>query len=263
MRGKWLLLCILGALIAAWPPQGAVAQENVPHCVIAGGGGVSSGSHIVYGTIGQPAIGVMTGPSNWAKGGFWYLAAISSTVDVAIVAFSSEIVDDAVVLTWTPAADASFRGYNVYRSETTEEAFTRINGELVTETTYRDKTVEPGKTYLYQIGAEVGEREVFSLTMSATTPPRPLTLYQNYPNPFNPSTSIVFYNPHPEQVSLVIYDVSGANVRTLLDRRMPVGKHVIPWDGTNDGGRAVGSGVYYYRLMAGKKIMTKKLVVVR
>jgi flagellar hook assembly protein FlgD len=73
----------------------------------------------------------------------------------------------------------------------------------------------------------------------------------------------VFYNPHPEQVSLVIYDVSGANVRTLLDRRMPAGKHVIPWDGTNDGGRAVGSGVYYYRLMAGKKIMTKKLVVVR
>jgi hypothetical protein len=44
----------------------------------------------------------------------------------------------------------------------------RINGELVTETTYLDKTVEPGKTYLYQIGAEVGEREVFSLTMFVT-----------------------------------------------------------------------------------------------
>lgn len=263
MRSVILMLGILGACAAALSPPHAFGQAEIPHSVIAGGGGVSSGTHIVYHTVGQPMIGAMSGPSNWAKGGFWYVAGISSTVEVAFVAFSGEVVEDAVVLSWSPAAEAGFRGFNVYRSETNGETFAKVNAAIIDETTYRDASVEPGKTYLYRVGGQRGEREMFTTTMEVKTPPRPLTLYQNYPNPFNPTTSIVFYNPNVESVSIVIYDVSGARVRTLLDGTIPAGRHVVPWDGTNDGGRAVGSGVYYCRLTAGKKTLTKKMVVAR
>jgi flagellar hook assembly protein FlgD len=99
--------------------------------------------------------------------------------------------------------------------------------------------------------------------MTVTLPPKPLTLYQNYPNPFNPSTAISFYNPAQQLVNIAIYDVSGARVRMLCDRVMAAGKHSIPWNGTNDSGATVGSGVYYYRLVAGKTNLTKKMVVVR
>jgi hypothetical protein len=208
-------------------------------------------------------IGVVTGPNNRVKGGFWYLAEISSTVDVAIAMFSGELSEDAVILTWALSAGSTFEGFNVYRSETTEEAFERINEALVTEMTYRDETAEPGKSYLYRIGAVDRGKETFSPAMTMKLPAKPLSLYQNYPNPFNPSTAIVFYNPRREQVSITIYNVAGSRVRTLLDSTMPVGKHVIPWDGRNDGGNTVGSGVYYYRLTAGKKTMTRKMVVVR
>ncbi len=99
--------------------------------------------------------------------------------------------------------------------------------------------------------------------MTVTLPQKPLTLYQNYPNPFNPSTAISFYNPVQQPVNIAIYDVSGARVRTLRDGAMAAGKHSIPWNGTNDAGATVGSGVYYYRLIAGKQSITKKMVVVR
>jgi hypothetical protein len=59
------------------------------------------------------------------------------------------------------------------------------------------------------------------------------------------------------------YDVSGAKVRTLVDAAKPVGRHVVQWDGKNENGSRVGSGVYSYRLTAGKHVITKKLVIIR
>ncbi len=264
MGSKQLLFCFLAVACAlTLRPTEALAQYDVPHAVLAGGGGVATGTHIVYGTVGQPVIGVAAGGDNRAKAGFWYLAGISSTVDVAFAACASELREDAVVLSWTPSAGAGFDGYNVYRSETAEKEFVRINPALVHETSYRDETAAPGNTYIYRIGAVNGNRESFSLTMTVTLPPKPLTLYQNYPNPFNPSTAISLYNPVQQPVNIAIYDVSGARVRMLCNRVMAVGKHSIPWNGTNDAGVSVGSGVYYYRLIAGKTSLTKKMVVVR
>jgi len=264
MGSKQLLYCFLVVVCALTlrPPE-ALAQYDVPHAVLAGGGGIAAGTHIVYGTVGQPVIGISAGGENRAKAGFWYLAGISSTVDVAFAACAGELRDDAVVISWVLSASGGFDGYNVYRSEKAEEEFGRINAALVRETSYRDETAAPGNTYLYRVGAVKGEKETFSLTMTVTLPPKPLTLYQNYPNPFNPSTAISFYNPVQQLVSVAIYDVSGARVRMLCDRVMAVGKHSIPWNGTNDAGSTVGSGVYYYRLIAGKENLTKKMVVVR
>jgi hypothetical protein len=94
--------------------------------------------------------------------------------------------------------------------------------------------------------------------------PTEFTLYQNYPNPFNPSTTIEFALPQPEKVRLLIYDVRGNLVRTLLDGvEKSMGYHQQAWDSRNDRGESVGSGAYFYRLEAGSYSKTTKMLLVK
>jgi flagellar hook assembly protein FlgD len=64
-------------------------------------------------------------------------------------------------------------------------------------------------------------------------------------------------------VSLIVYDVTGARVRTLVDTSVPAGAHSAAWDGRNDSRQPVGSGVYFYRLAIGGKSLTKKMVLLK
>ncbi len=98
------------------------------------------------------------------------------------------------------------------------------------------------------------------------TPPTPrqTTLSQNYPNPFNPSTSIEFTVRDRTRVSLKIYDVSGQLVRTLIEGDRAAGEvHRVTWDGRNDAGQAVSSGIYFYRLVASDFTQTRKMVLLK
>lgn len=80
--------------------------------------------------------------------------------------------------------------------------------------------------------------------------PERFALQQNYPNPFNPTTTIELALPQDSEVQLVIYDISGRRVRTLVQAVLPGGFHEIVWDGRNDAGQPVSSGVYLYRVAA-------------
>lgn len=261
------LMCALAALslLAAGP---ASAQYRVLHGHFCGGSGVrGGGSYVVFDSAAQPMIGISTSPERIVKGGFWYCAEISSTVDVAFAAFAAELRDDAVVLAWEASAAAPFEGFHVYRSETDEGGLERITAAPLAaggDARYRDETALAGRTYLYRIGAIAsGGGEWFSPVLSVSLPPRPTTLYQNYPNPFNPATSIAFYLASDSRATLVVYDVRGARMRGLVDGDLAAGRHVAAWDGRNDAGGQVGSGVYYYRLRAGNDLITRKLVIVR
>jgi len=93
----------------------------------------------------------------------------------------------------------------------------------------------------------------------------PLTyqLRQNYPNPFNPETRISFEIPQAQEVTLVIYNVLGQKVRTLVDESFNAGRHVINWNGLNDSESRVPTGMYFYRIKAGSFIETKKMLMVK
>ena len=97
--------------------------------------------------------------------------------------------------------------------------------------------------------------------------PSIFSLSQNYPNPFNPTTTIKYTLPSAEQVSLIIYDILGRQVRKLVDKKMSAGEHVIHWDGKNNDDIEVASGVYFYQLEvinAGvTKTQVRKMVLVR
>jgi hypothetical protein len=96
----------------------------------------------------------------------------------------------------------------------------------------------------------------------AAASPRAM-LFNAAPNPFNPHTSIRFSLTHPARVRLLIFDVSGARVRSLAEALMPAGQHQFTWDGTNDRGRELASGAYFYRLEADGDVQAKKLILLR
>ena len=94
--------------------------------------------------------------------------------------------------------------------------------------------------------------------------PADFVLEQNYPNPFNPSTAISYKLSAFSNVTLKVYDVLGRELRALADgERQSAGKHSLRWDGTNQRGERVGSGIYYYRLTTDNGTQTKKAVCLR
>jgi hypothetical protein len=103
---------------------------------------------------------------------------------------------------------------------------------------------------------EVDDEEVEEL-------PTEFSLTQNYPNPFNPSTTIEYTVPVRSRVTITVYNILGRQVRTLVDREESVGQYRVTWDGTDQSGRRVASGVYLYRFTAGEYSETRKLVVIK
>jgi hypothetical protein len=93
--------------------------------------------------------------------------------------------------------------------------------------------------------------------------PEGFALYQNYPNPFNPETDIRFYLPEPNHVSISIFNIRGEEIRRLVDSPYATGEHKIRWDGKDNNGNPVSSGVYLYRLKAGSFTEMKKMTLIR
>ncbi len=96
----------------------------------------------------------------------------------------------------------------------------------------------------------------------SSRPPQQFELLQNYPNPFNPETAISYRLPAVSQVQLEIYNPIGQRVRTLVNRRQAAGRYTVQWDGRNDAGQPVASGVYIYQLKAGERfVQSRKMVL--
>jgi flagellar hook assembly protein FlgD len=93
--------------------------------------------------------------------------------------------------------------------------------------------------------------------------PTQFALHRNFPNPFNPSTTLRFDLPQAGMVELTIYDVTGRRVRTLVRETLAAGRQEVVWQGRDDGGRQVASGVYLYKLKAGSYVETRRMTLVK
>jgi len=89
--------------------------------------------------------------------------------------------------------------------------------------------------------------------------PAQFAISQNYPNPFNPTTSIKFAIPENVNVNLEVYNMLGQKVKTLINGEQEAGYYTVNWDGTNEFGSKVSSGIYIYRIIAGKNVSTMKM----
>ncbi len=93
--------------------------------------------------------------------------------------------------------------------------------------------------------------------------PKEYQLSQNQPNPFNPTTEIKFGLPQNSHVTLMIYNIMGQEVITLIDRNMSAGTYQVRWNGLDNSGRAVSSGVYFYRMQAGDYVQTRQMLLLK
>ncbi len=201
--------------------------------------------------------------SNIYNSGLKDFAAATAVGQIACV---YRFADGMIELNWSVPADGV--SWNLLR-EGGDEPFEIIAEGLRSEAamiSFVDAAAEPGIVYRYRLEA------VDDLALSATTdeimiPVSRAHLYQNHPNPFNPSTTMSFTVPggvdSRSAVHLAVYDVAGALVKTLVSGALPGGRHEARWDGCNERGREVSSGIYFAKLQAVGERSVRKLVLLR
>jgi flagellar hook assembly protein FlgD len=95
------------------------------------------------------------------------------------------------------------------------------------------------------------------------TPAR-FALHQNVPNPFNPTTTITYDVPaNGGQITIKVYDVSGRLIRALIDGMQTAGAKSVQWNGRNENGTSVATGVYFYKMTAPGYVKTRKMVLLQ
>ena len=189
-----------------------------------------------------------------------------TTTDAVVTAWMYEIGDGYLRLTWTVSSD--IEEWDLYR-QTGDGEYELIVESLRTEEvgtlSFTDRLVEEGLIYKYRL--ETSEGVVSIETGAIEIPVARAKLYQNHPNPFNPNTTISFTIPgdsgSKQNVSLNIYDIRGALVRTLLNGPVAGGRHEVVWNGTNNRGEQVASGVYFTRFTMGGYKSVRKMILLR
>jgi hypothetical protein len=124
---------------------------------------------------------------------------------------------------------------------------------------------EPLESVAVSVRARDDDNRDLAVDLSGSAPPPPATtaLTGNYPNPFNPRTTFLLEMAREDRVSVVIYGLDGARVRTLVSGTLPAGRHEIVWDGADDRGRASAAGTYFAKVVAGDLRETRKMSLVR
>jgi hypothetical protein len=154
-------------------------------------------------------------------------------------------------------------GYSVYLDEGLVE--------FVEELHYIFEDLTHGEIYVAGVAAEynLGESEIatYEFTYTGVDADSPIInvtkLGRNYPNPFNPETTISFSLQKETDVLIEIFNIRGEKVRRLVDGRYPPADHTVSWNGTDDKGKQAGSGVFFYRMIAGDIISTRKMLLLK
>jgi hypothetical protein len=197
---------------------------------------------------------------------------IDPGIPEGVLALSGE---NEIVLTWYPNDDEDLQFYGIYKSiESGFDPDTMDTYSYATEdTVFMDTLVALGITYYYRLSAfdyhgnESGYAEQVEATFLNTEDellvPTEFALHQNYPNPFNPVTTLRYDLPENDHVTIIIYDMLGRQVKTLMDQTQDAGYRSIIWDATNDYGNPVSAGIYLYQIQAGEYMQTKKMVLLK
>lgn len=143
-----------------------------------------------------------------------------------------------------------------------------IRDTLKAQYNYYGSSPSPLKFYAVSPGFVLWLPKLSSAPPAPRLDPMPripllFSLEQNYPNPLNPRTTIAFMLDAPGQTVITIYNLLGQKVTTLTDEMLPAGPHSIIWDGANENGEAVSSGIYFYTIQSGEHFQSKKMTLLR
>lgn len=182
-----------------------------------------------------------------------------------------------VQLSWR-RSEEPVEGYHIYRAPDIHGVFTRVNAAVVVDsfavdpdppvdkTAYMVRAVkleQSGSGTYYNLSAGIIDSVGTATALPGQVLPARLHLAPCYPNPFNPETAIRFDLPGKSPVRLAVYDIRGRTVRLLHDGTLPAGSHLYRWNGRDDRGQLVPSGVYFTRLEAGDQCRENKMILIR
>lgn len=176
-----------------------------------------------------------------------------------------------ITLSWHPSKVPNVLGYNLYRSTTSGGPYDTLNTAIINDTTYVDTTTPHGVLcyYVYTILDNNFNESSYSSEASALVGveenpiPKVFAFSSIYPNPFIQSTLIKYQLPVTSKVSLKVYDLTGRQVCALIDRQEKPGYYTFAWDGKNERGMELASGIYFCRLETPEHKVTKKLTLLR
>ncbi len=172
-------------------------------------------------------------------------------------------------ISWSTSRESRNSGFNLLRSQSETGEFVRLNDELLNPREdglyeFIDPDVTPGSYFYTLEDVDInGRKSLHGPIAVEIAVPRDFSVSRNYPNPFNPETRIRFELPSSGRIVLAIYNVVGQLVKTLADESMEAGFHVASWDGRNENGQVVGSGIYYYRVNFQSKSFTGRMLLMK
>jgi hypothetical protein len=192
------------------------------------------------------------------------------TVPVLVSDLGVQRLGDDVEITWTANDMGELRGWNVYRSSSLEGAGQHVNAELISAAggphfKYRD-TAELNGTVFYRLAAvrQDGVEEIagtISITIQAM--PKKFSFALAGANPFRDGTGFSYSVPVASPVRIVVYNVAGQKVRTLVDRVVEPGVYAVPFDLAGADGSSLGAGVYLVKMQAGRIEKTVRVISIQ
>lgn len=201
-------------------------------------------------------------------------------IDYSLPVEMGEIVGvynlNGITLSWETISEVDNLGFEISRFKEQKDLSGKLgeyekisdliegagNSSVGKQYTFVDSDVKTNKIYTYRINqlSTNGTVEDTYYIMVSTKVPESIELNQNYPNPFNPETKIIYTLPEQSHVKLKIYNILGKEIRTLIDETKGANVHTAVWDGRDGNGVNVPSGIYFYKLEAGKNVQVKKMM---
>jgi hypothetical protein len=191
-------------------------------------------------------------------------------IPIELSSFTAECVNGTVELQWITQSETENMGFYLFRAESQSGNYQRItstlipgqgNSQSVNRYEYTDQNVENGQTYYYQLAdidfhGRMTKHKAVNVTVEQ---PEAFSLRQNYPNPFNPETVIEYSLSGSGDCDLIIYNINGQVVRTLVSEYQQAGSYKVIWNGRDDSGSILPSGVYLYKLVFNQLVETRKM----
>ncbi|MBC8399938.1 MAG: T9SS type A sorting domain-containing protein [Candidatus Marinimicrobia bacterium] len=204
------------------------------------------------------------------------VAAEDNSLPVELTSFTATSRSGKVVLQWITESEIENLGFLLYRQARGQNYelldHFRTNRLLSgqgsvthrTEYKYTDEKVRVGQTYAYLlVDVDYHGMETRHDPVSVTVRACGIAMKSAYPNPFNPVTKFTIIVGDPQHLSINVYDVTGRLVKTLTNKQVPAGEHIIAWDGTNGSNQPAASGIYFVRLVANGATNIQKVVLTR
>jgi len=195
---------------------------------------------------------------------------VSDVVPVELAGFSASLQDGHIVLQWRTNSESANMGFEIYRRESGKSEFEKIgwvagSGSTATPRLYSftDPETETGKVYFYRLKQiDYDGKSEWSDEIELSVPvPSTILLEQNYPNPFNPTTTIRYQLPRKTKVVMSVFNVKGRRVDILINETQQPGEHSVTWNGRDQFGSPLPSGIYFLQLRAGNYQQVRRMIL--